>query len=228
MRKAMLVVTLLLATYSTLTTPASNSTKSSENVIMPSIQAASQQFASEDVANEYSSSFDLANRMQLFFKEDQSIAYFEGVGSEDASYTEKTDWLSDKYIRLVKDNGDISVIQYFRVTEEGIYLLNESMKPTNFTIAQLDKLLPIATIIEAPIKIGSQFGDWTVVSTNETVETTYDTFSEVLVLMSERDGLTELKYFAPGYGLISHLSSPEHDDENPSQVASNLADIKFK
>ncbi|MEK4229565.1 hypothetical protein [Solibacillus sp. FSL H8-0538] len=224
----MILVFLILAACSNEEQQTVESKSASIKEIANSTRSISQLFESPDIASEYDLAFSMQNTMQLYFKEDQSIAYFEGIGNEFASYTEKTSWLSNEYVRIEYDNGAVLVVQYFRVTDKGIFQLTESVEETEYSIAELDTLQPISTLLEAPLQQGAQFGNWTIVSTNEVKETPYDTFTKVIVLMSEKDGITEMKYFAPGYGIISTISSMETEDDQPYIVQSMLSEMIFE
>ena len=188
-------------------------------------------FASQKMADDYEKAFKHANSMQLFFKEDQSTAYFKGFGNEYASYTEKTTWLSNDYVRIDKDNGATITTQYFRVIKDAIYLIKEVINEQDkLTVQDLQLIKPVSSLLQTPLRENFQFDNWRILNTNETVETPYDTFQNVIVLYSENDNTSETKYFARGYGIIKTIYTlmPLDGEGEEFIVQSELTNITYQ
>lgn len=186
-------------------------------------------FTSQKIADDYEKSFKHAISMQLFFKEDQSTAYFKGVGNEYASYTEKTTWLSNDYVRIDKDNTAMITTQYFKIMTDAIYLIKEVIdEQVKLTVQDLQEIEPVSALLHTPLRKYVQFNNWTILNTHETVVTPYGTFQNVIVLYKENDNTSETKYYARGYGIIKTNFTITPDDGEEYIVQSELTNITFQ
>lgn len=186
-------------------------------------------FTSQKIADDYEKSFKHATSMQFFFKEDQSTAYFKGVGNEYASYTEKTTWLSNDYVRIDKDNTATITTQYFKIMTDAIYLIKEVIdEQVKLTVQDLQEIEPVSALLNTPLRKNVQFDNWTILNTHETVVTPYDTFQNVIVLYKENDNTSETKYYARGYGIIKTIFTITPADSEEYIVQSELTNITFQ
>lgn len=166
-----------------------------------------------------------------FFKPNQSTAYFLGEGNEFATLNVKTVWLSEKYVANMEDNGGITLLRVFRISDDKIEIILEEVieglrnEITYPDVSTLEAMQPIETYLAGPIEVGTQFGKWKIVKVDETLETPYKTFEHVFVIEEKGDNFTNRKYFVTGYGEIKRESIMEIDQKEEFIVTSTLEKI---
>lgn len=166
--------------------------------------------------------------LKKFLKPDKTTATFQGEGNEFASYTEKTFWLNDQYVGTIEDNGGITMMTVYKISDEKIDIIyrepveTDSNSPNFPDIADLQTMEPIETYLAKPIEAGATFGKWTIAATEETVETPYQSFDHVIVLEETGENYINRKYLAEGFGVIKTESIMDTDQGEKYTVTSTL------
>lgn len=204
----------------------------SESVSMTNDQAETgneeEVFTDSNVEQDYGIAFDNASEMQLFLYEDMSTVTFKGDGNEFASYSIKTTWLNDNYVRYKQDNGGVVLAKYYRVLNEGIFLIEQiadEAKPK--TVSELEQLPVISTVLLTPIAVGTTFDGWTIEAVREHYTTPYETFDKVIVLTKKVDHIIEHQYFVAGIGAIAYEYEITEENGERSIISSKLASISY-
>ena len=168
-----------------------------------------------------------------YFKPADSTATFIGDGNEFASYTEKTTWLSEKYVATIINNGGAVMMKIYRVDKNRIDLImneiiDEISEEAIFPgIETLDGLPTIETYLAGPIEVGTSFGDWTIVETNIELATPYQTFEQVFVLEEVGEDFKNKKYIVLDYGIIKTEAIMTTDSSEEYVVTSTLENISL-
>lgn len=128
-------------------------------------------------------------------------------GFENGGSTTQTYWLDDHYVQQVMSNDGGSVERVYRLNGSQIEIVYEEMVDDvsgrlQWSSEELNKLPKGELFLEAPLKIGDEYGDWTVVNTSGQVTTTYGVFSNVLILESIKDDYRMRGYYVPGFGEV--------------------------
>lgn len=176
-----------------------------------------------DIHSDYGQAYTHANKMQLFFKEDQSTATFEGDGNEYASYTEQTEWLSEEFVRVTIDNGGTVISSYYALSANAIYALTTVADEAPLTVAQLNTMPRDQLVLQAPIEVGASFGEWHVVMLDQTITTPLNTFTNVIVLESKTAEATNKLYITSRFGVIKKEFITATDT-----ITSTLSSIRFR
>lgn len=185
-------------------------------------------FVTAAVEQAYNEAFENAAKMQLYLYEDLSTVTFKGEGNEFASYTVKTNWLSEKYVRYEQNNGGSIVAKYYRVLPDGIYLIDQVADETKVkTVDALEELPVLSTLLVSPITLGSSFEGWTITATKAKYTTPYDTFDKVLVLEKKIDTMIERQYYVSGVGAIAYEFETIDDNGEVSIISSKLASMTY-
>ena len=182
---------------------------------------------SNDLATAYANAYENASALQLFFKEHKTKATFVGEGNEFASFREETVWLTDHIVQTFIDNGGDSVYSIYRITDEVIELVYESVTEPSMTIGDIRKLPVVELYLVLPIEQGTSFGGWTITDVDVTVNTPFKSFTDVIAVKKETDGTLSYRYFAPGFGLIKQVESVE-TTENLIEISSALENISYQ
>lgn len=167
--------------------------------------------------------------LSKFFKPDQTVAHFKGTGNEYASYTEKTTWLNDEYVGTIIDNGGVTKMTVYKISDEKIDILYDEAVDENTEfppISDLEKMNPIETYLANPIQVRATFGNWRVIGVNMPLNTPYQTFHNAIVIEERGDKYINRKYFAEGFGEIRTESTSEADDGAFYTVTSTLESIE--
>lgn len=186
---------------------------------------------SEEIREEVPETEDSAEEkidLKRFFMKDGSVAKYLGDGNEYASYQARTQWHNDNTVSIYEDNGGTVVIRTYRITEDSIHLIKEQAEyyetysPTD---EELKSLPIISTILQTPIETGKTFDEWTVVSIDQTLETPYKTFDDVIVLeKTDESGALQRKYFVQDFGEIKREFIMKENDAEFS-VTSTLESV---
>lgn len=167
----------------------------------------------------------------LFFKPPDSTAYFKGEGNEFATFNVKTLWLSEKYVSNVEDNGGVLMLRVYRVLEDKVELVVEEViegMPEEVVypeVAQLEEMDALQTYLAAPIAVGTSFEQWTIIKINETLETPYKKFENVIVIEEKGENFINRKYFVEGFGEVKRESIMQMDNDEEYIVTSTLESI---
>lgn len=198
-------------------------TQSAENPITQE-----EAFSSTEVEQQYGKAFENASKLQLFLYEDLSKVTFEGEGNEYASYTIKTNWLSENYVRYEQDNGGVVLAKYYSILADGIYLIaQEADETTQKTVAQLEQSPILSTVLILPVQVGTTFDGWTIVAMDEQYKTPYQAFDQVVVLEKQTDSITERHYYVSGIGAIAFEFETTDDNGETFVISSKLKSITF-
>lgn len=144
--------------------------------------------------------------LNQFFLTDDSTAQFLGDGNEYASYSLKTQWLNENYVATYEDNGGTVMQRIYRISTDKISLLAENGEAYDAqmpSVEELDAMPEIGIYLSTPLEVGTEFNDWIITSTSETVETPLQIFTDVIVMeKKEEQGNVNRKYFAKEFGEI--------------------------
>lgn len=155
----------------------------------------------EETDKQEDSYFD---QLKRYFKKDGDIAYFIGEGSEYASYTETTKWLSDEYVEITVDNGGGITRTIYHITDDAIVVVYEDMTDDGYTIIPIEKLKtlsPISTMLKAPIETGKKVNDGTITYPT-TIKTLVGTFENAVLVSTENDGYILNRFYVEDIGLV--------------------------
>ena len=134
----------------------------------------------------------------------------------------QTFWLNDYYVQDVNSGYGGSTEHIYRLNGNQIELVYDAMidgsERSQKSIDELNKLLPIQIVIKAPFNQGDQNGDWTVIETSGQITTSYESFSNVLILEHENDDLRLRKYYVKDYGMVKWESAKLNKDSGEYEV----------
>lgn len=149
---------------------------------------------------------DYYEQLKQYLPPHGAEAVFLG-GFEAGGSTTQTFWLGDHYVQQVISNDGGSIERIYRLNGNQIEIIYEEMLDDlsvrlQWSIEELNKLPKGELFLEAPWKIGDEYGDWTVVDTSGQVTTTYDEFTNVLIFESITDDHRMRRYYVPGFGEV--------------------------
>jgi len=148
------------------------------------------------------------NKVQLsnFFMQDGVTAVYLGEGNEYASYRARTQWHNDHTVSIFEDNGGTTLLRTYRISDESIDLIQEQGEfydEFNPTDEELQALPKLATFLKLPVEPGESIDEWKVISINETIDTPFQVFEQVIVLEKSDDtGAIQRRYIVEKYGEI--------------------------
>ncbi|PIJ99014.1 hypothetical protein [Lysinibacillus sphaericus] len=164
-----------------------------------------------------------------FFPPDGSIAYFQGEGNEFASFTLQTTYLDPQHIAQVEDNGGVTLLKIYRITDSKIELIYREPVDSNPRLPSSTEVAAypvLETVLQQPIQVGTSFQGWTIQSLTAKVDTGTKVYSNVIQVTRTEDQFTTTNYFAHGVGLIKKEDRMESDQEQPFVVTSTLQKIE--
>lgn len=164
-----------------------------------------------------------------FFPPDGSIAYFQGEGNEFASFTLQTTYLDPQHIAQVEDNGGVTLLKIYRITDSKIELIYREPVDSNPRLPSSTEVAAypvLETVLQQPIQVGTSFQGWTIQSITAKVDTGTKVYSNVIQVTRTEDQFTTTNYFAHGVGLIKKEDRIESDQEQPFVVTSTLQKIE--
>lgn len=163
------------------------------------------------VAAEYANAFENASSLQLFFKEDQTKAIYLEESEGDASFTEETFWLSDRYVKtIIEKENEISYTVY-RITSDAIELLYTGQTDSKASIAELDQMPAQHISLAFPIEKGTAMEDWVITNDDQQLVTPFATFYHVIELTKESPEQVIKRYVALGFGLVKETIQNKTD-----------------
>jgi hypothetical protein len=148
------------------------------------------------------------SKVQLsnFFMQDGVTAMYIGEGNEYASYSARTQWHNDHTVSIFEDNGGTTLLRTYRISDESIDLIQEQGEfydEFNPTDEELQALPKLSTFLKLPVEPGQNIDDWEVISVNETIDTPFQVFEQVIVLEKLDDtGAIQRRYIVEKYGEI--------------------------
>ena len=134
--------------------------------------------------------------LRKYFPEDQSKKLM--FDSANGEFTVETYWLSNNYIKEVKNQSNTVTYTYYLIANNKIDLVKEAVDQADYTIDELNKMDTITTLVEAPFREGHSAGEWVV----KEVDATKGMFKNVLVLERNDVGYISTHMLAPRYGHI--------------------------
>jgi hypothetical protein len=148
------------------------------------------------------------SKVQLsnFFMQDGVTAVYLGEGNEYASYRARTQWHNDYTVSIFEDNGGSTLLRTYRISDESIDLIQEQGEfydEFNPTDEELQALPKLSTFLKLPVEPGENIDDWEVISVNDTIDTPFQVFKQVIVLEKTDDtGAIQRRYIVEKYGEI--------------------------
>lgn len=184
--------------------------------------------------NEDTSSTDEENGVNVielgdFFLPDGTTAYYEGVGNEFAELIIDVHRIGDQFVVVDEDNGGVTIRKVFRIEEDAITVLTTNPIDLNEALPEEDDLVALEATdiyLQTPLEVGEQFGNWTIIETNGTIETPYGSFNNVLIIESIEEDLINRRYLVQEYGEIVRESIMETEEEEDFIVISSLQSIE--
>lgn len=164
-----------------------------------------------------------------YFPPDGSTAYFQGEGNEFASFTLETTYIDTQHIAQVEDNGGVTFLKIYRITDMAIELVYKEVIDGNPKLPSSQEVasLPVMeTILQKPLTVGHRFNGWTIQSTTASIKIGTTDYRDVIQLTRTIDTLTTTKYFAKNIGLIRIEDTMVTHNEEPFIITSTLQKIK--
>ncbi|MEK3979262.1 DUF4652 domain-containing protein [Psychrobacillus sp. FSL K6-2836] len=149
---------------------------------------------------------DYYDELKQYFPPHGAEAVYLG-GFENGGSTTQTYWLDDHYVQQVISNDGGSVERVYRLDRNQTEIVYEEMVDDvsgrlQWSSEELNKLPQGELFLEAPLEIGDEYGDWTVVNTSGQVTTAYGEFENVLILESIKEDYRMRRYYVPGFGEV--------------------------
>jgi hypothetical protein len=164
-----------------------------------------------------------------YFMQDGATANYLGDGNEYASYQARTQWHNDNTVSIYEDNGGTTLLRTYRVSDESIDLIQEQGEfydEFNPTDEELQELPILSTFLKLPLATGEVFDDWEIISVDQTLETPFQLFEQVIVLEKTEDtGAIQRKYIVEQYGEIKREFIMLEED-NEFIVTSTLESVE--
>ncbi|MFJ7666560.1 hypothetical protein ACIQXI_05595 [Lysinibacillus sp. NPDC097195] len=171
----------------------------------------------------------LISILAAYFPPDGSTAYFQGEGNEFASYTLQTTYIDESSIAQIENNGGVTLLKVYRMTNaaiELVYMEAVDETPTLPSAQEIAMFPVIETILQLPLKVGSRFNGWEILSTTASITTEYNTFHDVMEIRKITDTITTTKYFAKGMGLIQIKDEMVTTNQTSFIITSTLQKIE--
>lgn len=159
----------------------------------------------QDGSNNVEEEDELPLPLRNYFKQDGNVAHFLGFGNEYAEFTETTTWLFDDYVEVQENNGGAEIQRVYRIKQDAIELVYEEVieeEQNTFTMAQLNQLESLQTILKWPIIDGATIDNKTV-SYPVTYQTPYKNYENLIQVSEEVEGGKNNFYYADGDGLVA-------------------------
>lgn len=141
-----------------------------------------------------------------FFLANETTALFSGVGNEYASYSLKTERPYNNYVLTYEDNGGTVVQRIYRISDSKISILavnGEAYNAKTPSLEQLNAMKEKEIYLSTPLKIGTEFSGWKIISLTSSLKTVVRNFDNVIVVeQKDEQGNTNRKYFAKDFGEI--------------------------
>ncbi|GAV22406.1 GerMN domain-containing protein [Carboxydothermus pertinax] len=132
---------------------------------------------------------------------------YEGIGNEFAGGRVDTEFIKDRRVQLLQQNGGTDTAKIFEVSEDGVKLVfteEESYWRINYLGISPKKKME-EYYLKAPLKVGTTWtvGDttWTIENLKEKVQVPAGEFTCIKVVGKSKDSTIE-RYFAKGVGLV--------------------------
>lgn len=153
--------------------------------------------------------------MRSFFLPAGSVARYQGEGIEYATLKVEYAQPFQNYFVLHENNGGALIRKVYRVNEDKIEILEETVVNQEESVpmlADLEKLNPIGVYLMKPFEVGTEFGTWKITEIDATVETPYRKFTDAIVIEEVLDNAVNRKYFVSGIGEVKRESIMDTKD----------------
>lgn len=163
--------------------------------------------------------------MNNFFLPDGSKAHYQGEGNEFAELDIEVAQPYKNYVIIHENNGGALVRYIYKIEQNDILILDKSIveEKTDFPPqSELEAMTSTGTYLKMPFVKGTTFDDWTIVDTDITLATPYQTFDHVFVIEQQEKDIISRKYFAEGFGEVKRESIMTTDDGGEYIVTSTL------
>lgn len=140
-----------------------------------------------------------------FLLQDGTKAQFKGEGNEFAGFTMEISQPYENYFIVYENNGGIFLRKIFAVTNQQIYILEETTVDYKDEYPSLDELktmTPTGIYLQKPLIVGATFDLWTVTQTEATVKTPFRTFNNAIIIEKKDKHVVNRKYFVQGFGEV--------------------------
>lgn len=165
-----------------------------------------------------------------YFLQNGKKAFYLGEGIEFATYNVQTNWLNDKYVQHIQDDGAVLVQRIYRITDTAIeVVVDETIQGDKLetpSIEWLDNVKAMDTLLKAPLKKGTTFGNWEITDTNATVETPLQTFKNVIVVEDKEEDYLDTRYYAEGFGEIKSIYHMQMEENEEYNIVSTLEKVQ--
>lgn len=175
------------------------------------------------------SSVEPIESMREYFPPDGSKLFFKGEGNEFAEYHIEVAQPHKNYFVIFEDNGGTIIRKIFRIEKDRIDIIDSNIigiVEKNFpSLKEMDSMKSSSIYLQKPFTLGSVFENWTVVETDLTIETPYQTYDNVFVIEEKVENAVNRKYFATGIGEIKREAVMETGDGKTVTVTSTLESL---
>jgi len=159
--------------------------------------------------------------LKQYYFQKESEAEFTG-GFENMGLNIQTFWLNEYYVQEVISGYGGTTEHIYRLNGNQIELVYDAMiddsERTQMSIDELNKLPSLQIVLKAPFEKDEIYGDWSVIDTSGQVSTSYETFSNVLILENAYDDLRLRKYYVKDYGMVKWESAELNKDSGEYEV----------
>jgi len=163
--------------------------------------------------------------MNDFFLPDGSKAHYQGEGNEFAELDVEVAHPYENYVIIYENNGGAFVRYIYKIEDNEILILDKQIveEKTDFpSQSELEAMTSTGIYLKLPLLKGTTFDDWTIVDTDITLATPYQTFDHVFVIEKQDKDIINRKYFAEGFGEVKRESIMTTDDGGEYIVTSTL------
>lgn len=163
--------------------------------------------------------------LRNFFLADGSKAHYQGEGNEFAELDIEVTQPFENYVVIYENNGGSLVRYIYKIEKDQIVVVEKKMveSKANFpALKELDAMTPMGIYLKTPFVKGTTFDDWTIIDTDVTLVTPYQTFEHVFVIEEQARDIVNRKYFAEGFGEVKRESIMITDDGGEYIVTSTL------
>jgi hypothetical protein len=137
--------------------------------------------------------------------------------------------MNENYGATYEDNGGTVMQRIYRISTDKISLLaeiGEAYDAQMPSVEELDAMPEIGIYLSTPLEVGTEFNDWIITSTSETVETPLQMFTDVIVIeKKEEQGNVNRKYFAKEFGEIKS-EFIMYEGEQETIISSTIEKVK--
>lgn len=163
--------------------------------------------------------------MNKFFLPDGSKAHFQGEGNEFAELDIEVAHPYENYVIIYENNGGSFVRYIYKIEHDEILILDKQIveEKADFpSQSELEAMTSTGIYLKLPFLKGTTFDDWTIVDTDITLATPYQTFDHVFVIEQQEDSIINRKYFVEGFGEVKRESIMTTDGNGEYIVTSTL------